>query len=312
MHSLGSRVVADERECTDLLTEANARLSSDASPNVASQHRAILSLRSEVLAAHARIHRHTALRSTLDPKARGIANEAVELARAANDPTALGHALLAAHDVGWEPGSAHERLPIIASMADAADQAGDADLVAEASLLRAAALIELGDPSGRAELTRYTMLAEALGHARGRWGALTRRATLAGISGRIDDAIGLADAALKLGLQIGVPDAWGCASAALLDEIGRFADAIKRAYTEGVLVVIDDIAARLAPDDLPSPRVKTLSVFALMVGTLQVSRAVADRELADAVLEQAIQNALALLLDAQPPASSGPSSKSPP
>jgi hypothetical protein len=212
LHALGSRAAADERECTDLLTEANARLSREASPNVAALDRAILSLRSEVLAALARIHRHTALRTTLDPKARGIANEAIELARAANDPAALGHALLAAHDVGWEPGSAHERLPIIAEMADAADQAADADLVAEASLLRAAALIELGDPSGRAELSRYTILAEGLGHARGRWGALSRRATLAGISGRIDEAMGLADAALNLGLQIGVPDARGCFS----------------------------------------------------------------------------------------------------
>jgi TetR/AcrR family transcriptional regulator, transcriptional repressor for nem operon len=87
----------------------------------------------------------------------------------------------------------------------------------------------------------------------------------------------------------------GCASAALLDEIGRSTDAIKRAYTEGMLVVIDDIAARLAPDDPQSVRVKTLSVFALMVGTLQLSRALADRELADEVLEQSIQNALALL-----------------
>src|SRR5438309_645491 len=42
--------------------------------------------------------------------------------------------------------------------------------------------------------------------------ALSRRATLAGISGRIDDAIELADAALKLGLQIGIPDARGCFS----------------------------------------------------------------------------------------------------
>jgi hypothetical protein len=87
----------------------------------------------------------------------------------------------------------------------------------------------------------------------------------------------------------------GCASAALLDELGRSTDAIKRAYTEGVLVVIDDIAARLAPDDPQSARVNTLSVFALMVGTLQLSRALADRQLADAVLEQGIQNALALL-----------------
>ena len=66
-----------------------------------------------------------------------------------------------------------------------------------------------------------------------------------------------------------------------------------------MLVVIDDIAARLAPDDPQSARVKTLSVFALMVGTLQLSRALADRDLADAVLERGIQNALALLLVAE-------------
>ena len=39
----------------------------------------------------------------------------------------------------------------------------------------------------------------------------------------------------------------------------------------------------------------TLSVFALMLGTLEVSRALADRQLADEVLEQGIQNALVLL-----------------
>ena len=55
----------------------------------------------------------------------------------------------------------------------------------------------------------------------------------------------------------------------------------KQAYTDGVLAVIDDIAARLAPDDPQSARVKTLSVFAMMVGTLQLSRALADRQLAD-------------------------------
>jgi TetR/AcrR family transcriptional regulator, transcriptional repressor for nem operon len=87
----------------------------------------------------------------------------------------------------------------------------------------------------------------------------------------------------------------GCPSAALLDEIGRCPDAVKRAYTDGLLVGIDDIAARLAPEDPPSARAKTLSVFALMVGTLQLSRALADRQLADQVLEQGIENALALL-----------------
>jgi AcrR family transcriptional regulator len=91
----------------------------------------------------------------------------------------------------------------------------------------------------------------------------------------------------------------GCPSAALLDEIARCADATKRAYTDGVLAVIDTIAARLAPHDPRSARVTTLSVYALMVGTLQLSRALADRQLADAVLEQGIQNALGVL-DAAP------------
>jgi TetR/AcrR family transcriptional repressor of nem operon len=87
----------------------------------------------------------------------------------------------------------------------------------------------------------------------------------------------------------------GCPSAALLDEIGRGGDATRRAYTDGVLALIDDVAARLAPEDPQSARLKTLSVFALMTGTLQLSRALADRELADQVLDQGIQSALALL-----------------
>jgi AcrR family transcriptional regulator len=87
----------------------------------------------------------------------------------------------------------------------------------------------------------------------------------------------------------------GCPSAALLDEIGRCPDAVKRAYTDGLLAMVDDIAARLAPDDPQSARVKTLSVFAMMAGTLQLSRALADRQLADEVLEEGIRNALALM-----------------
>ena len=87
----------------------------------------------------------------------------------------------------------------------------------------------------------------------------------------------------------------GCPSAALLDEIGRCTDATRRAYTDGLLAVIDDIAARLAPDDPQSARVKTLSVFAMMAGTLQLSRALTDRQLADEILDQGIENALTLL-----------------
>jgi AcrR family transcriptional regulator len=87
----------------------------------------------------------------------------------------------------------------------------------------------------------------------------------------------------------------GCPSAALLDEIARATDVTKRAYTDGLLAVIDDITARLNPHDPPSARAQTLSIFALMTGTLQLSRALADRQLADQVLDQGLRNTLTLL-----------------
>ncbi|MER7690423.1 TetR/AcrR family transcriptional regulator [Streptomyces sp. NPDC097610] len=87
----------------------------------------------------------------------------------------------------------------------------------------------------------------------------------------------------------------GCPSAALLDEIRRCADPTKQAYTDGVLVVIDGIAARLEPDDPLSVRTRALSAYAMMAGTLQLARALADRQLADELLEQGIHNAFALL-----------------
>ena len=87
----------------------------------------------------------------------------------------------------------------------------------------------------------------------------------------------------------------GCPSAALLDEIARSAEATKRVYTDGVLAVIDDVAARVAPDDPQSAHGRAFSIYALMVGTLQLSRALADGRLADVVLEQGIRCALALL-----------------
>ncbi|MFG3615563.1 TetR/AcrR family transcriptional regulator [Nocardia sp. NPDC047654] len=91
----------------------------------------------------------------------------------------------------------------------------------------------------------------------------------------------------------------GCPSAALLDEIGRCPDATRRAYTDGVLRVIDDIAALLWPDDPQSARARVLSVFAMMTGTLQLSRALSDRKLADDILDEGIRNVLALLAIAQ-------------
>jgi TetR/AcrR family transcriptional regulator, transcriptional repressor for nem operon len=69
----------------------------------------------------------------------------------------------------------------------------------------------------------------------------------------------------------------GCPNAALLDEIGRCADVTRQAYTDGVLLLADGMGARLAPHDPLSARVKALSLLALLVGTMQLSRALIDR-----------------------------------
>ncbi|WP_433016316.1 TetR/AcrR family transcriptional regulator [Kribbella sp. CA-294648] len=89
----------------------------------------------------------------------------------------------------------------------------------------------------------------------------------------------------------------GCPNAALLDEIGRCADETKQAYTDGVLLVIDGLAARMAPHDPLSARVKALSLLGMLAGTLQLSRALTDPHLADALLAQGIQNALTFLAE---------------
>jgi AcrR family transcriptional regulator len=87
----------------------------------------------------------------------------------------------------------------------------------------------------------------------------------------------------------------GCPNAALLDEIGRSTDPTRQAYTDGALVLIDGFAARLASHDPRSARLKALGLLGMMAGTLQLSRALTDRRLADELLEQGIRNALALL-----------------
>jgi TetR/AcrR family transcriptional regulator, transcriptional repressor for nem operon len=87
----------------------------------------------------------------------------------------------------------------------------------------------------------------------------------------------------------------GCPSAALLDEIVRCAGPAKEAYTDGAKRVLDEIASRLAPRNPVPARGKAIALYTMMVGTLQLARAVSDPQLSDEVLEAGIQNALALL-----------------
>lgn len=87
----------------------------------------------------------------------------------------------------------------------------------------------------------------------------------------------------------------GCPNAALLDEIGRCTESTRQAYTDGVLILVEGIAARIAPEAPASARMKALSLLGMVAGTLQLSRALTDSRLANELLDQGVDNALALL-----------------
>ena len=87
----------------------------------------------------------------------------------------------------------------------------------------------------------------------------------------------------------------GCPSAALLDEIARRPADTKDVFTDEVIGVIDDIASRLDPTDVDAARADALTVFGLMVGTLQLARALTDRQLSDQLLARGEETALKLL-----------------
>ena len=89
----------------------------------------------------------------------------------------------------------------------------------------------------------------------------------------------------------------GCPSAALLDEIARRPATTRRVFTDELMGVIDDIASRLDPTDAEGARTDALTIFGMMIGTLQLARALTDRHLSDQLLAQGVETALKLLND---------------
>lgn len=87
----------------------------------------------------------------------------------------------------------------------------------------------------------------------------------------------------------------GCPSAALLDELGRGTNATKKAYTAGTKSILDEICTRLSPDDPESAIGTALALFTMLVGSMQLARAVDDTKLSDTVLEYGVRNAQALI-----------------
>jgi TetR/AcrR family transcriptional regulator, transcriptional repressor for nem operon len=87
----------------------------------------------------------------------------------------------------------------------------------------------------------------------------------------------------------------GCPSAALLDEIVRRPAATRQVFTDELTESMDDIASRLDPTDVETGRTDALTLFGLMVGTLQLARALTDRDLSDQLLARGVETVLKLL-----------------
>lgn len=87
----------------------------------------------------------------------------------------------------------------------------------------------------------------------------------------------------------------GCPNAALLDEIGRCGESVRDSYTQGMQSIIEVIATLLSPHDPSAARTTSLGLITTLVATMQIARAVSDRDMSDGLLRSGILNAQLLL-----------------
>jgi TetR/AcrR family transcriptional repressor of nem operon len=86
----------------------------------------------------------------------------------------------------------------------------------------------------------------------------------------------------------------GCPASALVAEIARHPKATREAFTEKAADIIELIATHLHDETDRERRRKAIAIYGLMVGTLQLARAVTDNKLSDEILEGGADEALAL------------------
>ena len=131
---------------------------------------------------------------------------AVAMARGLGDPLTLAVCLFAHHDAMWAPGSARRRLDVLDEMAEAAAAAHDPVLGWEALFARFVALLELGDPSAYHVFLRVVEAADRLGQPHYQWIVQSRRAVLAMLAGRLDEAESLIERVAAGAERLGEPD----------------------------------------------------------------------------------------------------------
>ena len=102
----------------------------------------------------------------------------------------------------------------------------------------------------------------------------------------------------------------GCPSAALLDEIGRCDATTRDAYTDGARSMIEAISRHLDEGAAQQTDERAIGIFTLLVGSLQLARAVTDAELSDRILAAAYTQAMTIA-EARPGPAGTPTQESP-
>ncbi len=231
LHAIGSRSWPSlAGELLLALEEASVALGEQDTP-----------LRARVLASLAR---ELAWNGTDVARAARLADAAVATAQRAGDRATLAACLLARHNAVWGPGNAAERLALATQVTELAEELGDPELAAEARLLRVSDLLELADPAFQAELAEFLRVAAALRQPRWRHAALSRRAMLALLAGRLDEVEPLVQEAAALAREIDEPDAADVEFTQLWElrgEQGRRGELLERLRA-------------LLPDDMPPRR----------------------------------------------------------
>ena len=176
--------------------------------------------------------------AALAGRAAAMADRAVSTARATGDDRVLAAALLAKHDVLWGPDNQEERLAVLAELERLAG--GDEELAAEAQLLRATALLELGEARATALLGEFTRRARGSSLARVRWLGRSRETTLAVLAGDLPQAERLAAEAEQLGDELQIPDA-GHVTAGLRAGV----DSLRGRPSPELLAAVERLVARV-------------------------------------------------------------------
>lgn len=86
----------------------------------------------------------------------------------------------------------------------------------------------------------------------------------------------------------------GCPTAALVAEIARHPKTTRDAFTGKVADIIVLMAEQIRQGSATERRRKAITIYSIMVGALQLARAVNDGQLSDEILEKAVEAAVAI------------------